>query len=227
MKILLASFFFALIFLAPVADAATFKPVPASNQIVFDIFRDGKKLGTHVISFSKGQGNVTTAKIAIDMKYDLGPITVFRYTHRNQERWLNNRPLSIATTTNDNGKNFKVEANWDLERLEIRTDKGLQDAKAGIFPTSYWNKKSLISDKILNTQYGSIETLSVSKPEKVKISVAGEERVVSKYKVQTVGMGKTNNLQVYYDDKTGQWVGLKFSARGADIEYRRTNKVGS
>jgi hypothetical protein len=213
-------FLYALILLwGGAALAETPIGVPKDNKIEFEILRNGKNFGSHELKFTR-QGPAMVVDIAINMKYTAGPLTLFRYEHSNQERWLGNRLLGIKTKTNDDGENYLVEATWDRERIEVRTKDKLYDAPAGVLSTSYWNKSMLKRDKVLNTQYGKIEPIKVTYKGQTKINVAGEQRLTDAYIVQA-----DIPIEVWYDTKTKQWVGLKFTARGAPIEYRRLNPL--
>ncbi len=192
------------------------------QNIEFEILRGGKPFGTHKIQFSQGKNDTLVAKIDINMNYSLGPVTLFTYSHSNKEVWKGNRLVSVNSTTNDDGDKFLVEATWDRERLEVRTKDKLYDAQASVLSTSYWNKKMLDSKKLLNTQYGTIEDISVRSDGMGTMMVAGEKRNVRKYLVNA-----SVPVTVYYDAKTNEWVGLEFTARGSPVTYRRLNPVGS
>ena len=193
--------------------------IPDSNTLTFDIFRNDKALGEHRVSFEKENGN-TIVNINIDMQYDLGPITLFRYAHQNTEIWKGNKVLSMKSTTNDDGDDYKVDATWAKQSVNVTANENTFEAAPTIFPTSYWNPVFLKSDQLLNTQKGEIEDITVTKAGTKNITIAGETITADHYKVAA-----SIPLDLYYDQKSKQWVGLEFEARGSTIKYRRTTPI--
>lgn len=196
--------------------------IPDSNEIVFDIIRNGKPFGEHRITFDQ-QGDKTHVQIDINMRYSLGPVTLFRYTHSNEEIWDGDKIISVRSQTNDDGEKYVVDATWgDVVKVDI-TDKGEKktiEAPANIYSTSYWNPIALKAGQLLNTQKGRIEDVSVTKVGDEEALVGGESVMAERYAIDTV-----LPLEVLYDKKTKQWVGLDFEVRGSEITYRRSNAL--
>jgi hypothetical protein len=90
----------------------------------------------------------------------------------------------------------------------------------GIYSSSYWNQKSISKSKILNTQYGTMDDIKVTKAKSQTLTIAGKTIKADVYNVNT-----TVPITVMYDQKTKQWVGLTFTARGATVEYRRKDPL--
>ena len=202
MKLIFA-FYIGLLLWSGIAIAAPAIGVPADKSIQFEILRGGKPFGTHDIIFEKN-GAQTIANIKIQMRYKLAGLTVFRYDHSNREIWNGNKLLSVLSKTDDDGRKHKVEKN-NLKN---------------IFSSSYWNKSMLKAREILNTQYGSIDSIKVTKSGTRKLEIAGKSITADVYKVDT-----TVPITVMYDQKTKQWVGLSFTARGAEVEYKRKDAL--
>lgn len=192
---------FMLVFTPYIAQAA--QGIPADNTIEFEILRGGKPFGTHEIKFDKAGEQVTTL-ITIKMRYKAMGVTLFRYDHTNKEQWQGNKLISVNAVTDDDGRDYKVQ----------------KDNLKNIYSSSYWNIKSISGTKILNTQYGTMDDIKVTKLASRKIDVAGKTINADVYKVDT-----TVPITVMYDKKTKQWVGLEFTARGAAVEYRRKDAL--
>ncbi len=186
-----------------VAMAAPSVGIPSDNKIEFEILRGGKPFGTHEISFNRN-GDVVQSDIKIQMRYKLLGLTAFRYDHTNSETWKGNKLLSVKSSTDDDGRKYSV----DKENLN------------GIYSSSYWNQKSISKSKILNTQYGTMDDIKVTKAKSQTLTIAGKTIKADVYNVNT-----TVPITVMYDQKTKQWVGLTFTARGATVEYRRKDPL--
>ena len=180
------------------------------SDIVFNAYRNHKPFGEHSLTFSQ-QGNRTIVDIKIKLGVKLAFITFYKYEHTNQEVWENGKLVHLESNTNDNGKKFHVFAE--------RADDGIHvtpaDGHSYIVPedtltTSYWQKKTMKADRLINTQTG--ETIDVH---------------VTNLGVEEYQNGRAERFRVegdlvtdiLYDTATDQWVSLSFKARGSKITY--------
>ena len=192
--------------------------IPEQQILEFEILRDGQPFGSHKLSFSEQQ-NLTRVLIDIEMRYTLGPFTVFRYEHSNEELWKGDRLVSLTSQTNDDGDQYAVNATWG-DVLKVDANGERFEAPSDIYTTSYWNPVMLRQDQLLNTQKGEIED--------VEVRFVGQEEFVTEQDVLKADHYKVNAslpLDVWYDSATKQWVGLKFTVRGSEIEYRRLTPI--
>jgi hypothetical protein len=218
-------FIFAGFFLCvQLAALHSFAAIPESRKIVFQILRNGDNFGTHSLVFSRNDSGETVVDITIDMAFSLGPITLFRYEHSNQEIWKDNALLALRAQTNDDGKDYFVEAEWAADKVDVSyTADGAAsryEAPPGLYSTSYWNPVTVQADQLINTQKGLVEDIKVTKLEPKTIDVAGQPRMADGYRVEAVVP-----ITVWYDQKTSQWVGLDFKVRGSDMSYRRLTPI--
>lgn len=194
--------------IAALPDAA-----PAEPTIAFRVDRGGDPMGTHKLRFhEEADGLHVTIDIALAVRF--GPITVFRYQHRNEEVWRDGRLISISTKTNDNGKEYWVKGKATDRGFEVDSSfAGPLIAPASIIPASYWNPAILKQTQILDTQKGRIFNVTITPGETRRELVAGRMEQVREYV-----MSGDLRLKLYYTD-AGQWVDLAFKARGADVVY--------
>lgn len=192
--------------------------IPDDGKIEFEILRDGKPFGSHTVSFDE-QGSETRVSIDIEMKYTLGPVTLFRYEHSNEEIWQGDKVVSLVSQTNDDGDDYAVNASWGSV-LNVEANGQRFEAPAGVYTTSYWNPITLKTDKLLNTQKGQVEEVQVSYKGQEEFTTGVDVLKADRYAVEA-----TLPLEVWYDANTQQWVGLSFEARGSKFEYRRLNAV--
>lgn len=192
-------------------------PLPPSGKIVFEVLRGGQSFGTHRIDVSEDESGRRVAEIDIRLSAGLGPVTLFRYEHRNREVWDGDTLLSLESRTNDDGTDYFVQA----ERQEdgyygIKHQDAAYDAPAPLFPTSYWNPAYLEVDRLLNTQKGHIEDIVITDKGTEMIETAFGKIAARRYDIAA-----SVPITVWYAEDSGQWAGLAFTARGQDITYRR------
>lgn len=190
-----------------------------NGEIVFEILRNGQPFGQHSLRF-KPKGNDTRVLIDIEMKYMLGPVALFRYEHSNEEIWRGDRIVSMSSQTNDDGDDFYVDAQWGADAINVEANSDVYEGPSSVYSTSYWNKAMVKSSQVLNTQNGRIEDIAFNYQGRQDFDVQGVTLKADHYKVQS-----KIPLDIWYDSKSKEWVGLKFKVRGSDIEYRRLTPI--
>lgn len=195
--------------------------VPEGDKIVFQILRDGNPFGTHRVDFAR-DGDQTIIDIHIEMRVGLGPISFFKYDHHNTETWQGDQPLSLKSETDDDGTDYRVDADWGEQSLVVTVNGERYEADPSIYPTSYWNPVYLEAktDKLLNTQKGHIEDITITELGETEKEVAGELRKAMHYKIDA-----SVPIEVWYDKETRQWIGLDFTVRGSELSYKRLTPI--
>jgi hypothetical protein len=196
--------------LAPAVSAQQAPP----RELAFTVERDGAPFGTHSVKFS-GSAEDLKVDIAIDLKVDFGPLTVFRYTHRNREAWQNGRLTRIETTTDDDGDAFRVIGGALPESFRLQQGEATSPLPKDILPTSYWHRAALDRDTWLDTQSGRLRKVAIQRLGDETIPVAGSLEKAARYRVSG-----DLELDLWYLPN-GEWAGLEFVARGSKIRYRR------
>lgn len=193
------------------AAAPDFSPSPALS---FRVERGGDPIGTHRISFSQ-QGDELHVAIDIDLAVSFGPITVFRYTHRNRETWRDGKLVALETETNDDGTRYSVSAKATNEGLEVTSSaNGTFTAPADIIPTSYWNPATTRQSALLDTQKGRILDVEIEKTGTREARVNGRTVPVTEYR-----MTGDLKLSLWYSPEM-EWLNVIFIARGEEVDYR-------
>ncbi len=196
-------------------SGAAYAYIPSSNEIKFDAFRNGKDFGTHTLSFSK-DGDKTVVDIKIDLKVNLAFIPVFKYSHTNREVWQGGKLISLETKTNDNGDKHVVSAVREGDTLKVTPSVGEPyEVSAKTMTTSYWQKRTMTQEQLINTQTGELINVSIE-------SLGSEEYGgLPGERFKITGDLKT---EIVYHRETAQWIGLRFQAKGSDITYSLTEK---
>ncbi|MGF1474248.1 MAG: DUF6134 family protein [Geminicoccaceae bacterium] len=184
------------------------------SDILFDVLRNGDKIGTHRLSFSE-QGDEITVSIAIDLEVKFAFFTVYSYRHRNTERWRGNRLVALDSRTNDNGTDHEVRARATGEGLEVTGNDGRLVLPADTISTSYWQERTMERTSWLDTQRGKLIS------SKVAVVGTNEVQTVAAGPIQAKKYSLVGDLTCELWYSRGRWVKLNFEASdGSAIEYR-------
>ncbi|MEO1293489.1 MAG: DUF6134 family protein [Pseudomonadota bacterium] len=183
----------------------------AASPRQFEILRDGRLIGSHELTPSI-EGDRVRMVIDIAIRVKILGITAYRYEHRNEELWEGGRVLSSDTVTNDDGEQAfcRVERQGDTLKIDGSGFSG--EAPGNACPTSYWNYQNLQSDVWYSTQDG--EVLSIQKARNT--TEGGGERWDISGGVE---------VSLFYD-RSREWRGSAFDAKGAEGTYRQTAAGG-
>ena len=149
----LLQFASALAIMLPVLGAEAAAPATSPGPALsFRVERGSDPIGTHTVSFTR-KGDDLHVAIDIELAVSFGPITLFRYEHRNRETWRDGRLVALETATNDDGTEYQVSAKATEKGLEVTSSaNGTFIAPAEIIPTSYWNPATVSQTQLLDTQ---------------------------------------------------------------------------
>jgi len=197
-----------------VAHAAL--PVPAGDRLAFDVVRNGKKFGTHALSFERN-GDSLVVKVAVEMVFKAAFITLFRYRHTAIERWLGDQVVSLDSKTDDNGKPFSVSARREAAGFVVEaTGSPRYIAPANALPATHWNRRELDGPWI-NTQDGKLVRPRVAMQGVEAIPTAGAGSI----RANRFVLSGDVDMDMWYDSSP-TWAGLRFMGKdGSAIQYIR------
>jgi hypothetical protein len=176
---------------------------PAAQEWNFRVYLDDKAIGYHHFKLTQtGKQQQLTTQADFDVEFL--KITVFKYRHENVEHWNNQCLSSIASTTDENGKLFRVNGAVTDKGFRLSTVEGETTLPACISTFAYWDKSFLQHDRLLNSQNGEFL--------KVKIDDLGEQSVkvrktsvpATRYKLS----GEDLDIELWYS-RNDQWLGLQ------------------
>ena len=198
--------------LAPAAPAA---PVPQSNVLAFSVWRKGSRIGDHRIAFRQ-DGDRLTVDIDIALEVSFGPVTLYRYTHRNREIWQGGRLTALDSETYDDGDEFKLTVREAAEGLDVDGWSGRYSVPADTLSSSYWNPETIYRSRILDTQRGFLMAVNTEWLGRERIQAGGRPTDADRYRITG-----DLDMEIWYSEP-GQWVKLDFFARGSMISYELT-----
>jgi hypothetical protein len=190
-------------------------PVPPSRRLSFRLLRDDSEIGLHTITFD-AIGDTLAVLVDVNVLVKLGPIPVFRYTHRAIERWQGRRYLGLESRTDHDG-----EPNW---MRAVTTDAGLvvEGSKApryiappGVFGTTYWNQ-DMLRDQVIGSEDGRLFTIRRTALDIEPIPLATGGTIPARHYNIAGGL----QLDLWYDT-VGQWAHLAFTRYGATVIYQK------
>ena len=171
-------------------------------RLAFAVFRNGTKVGEHVIVFS-GDDAARTATTNVAITVKVGPVPVYTYKHNAVEKWLDGKFASIDTSTNGNGKLTKASAKQMGTYVAISGPAGAVRGPANALPLSHWNQANF-GKPLFNQQEGKMLKVICTQVKPGHWQVRGEAEIDDFY------------------DASGNWMALKGKLEdGSTMEYKR------
>ncbi len=184
-----------------------------TRRLDFEVKRNGHPIGSHVVTIEK-RGEERLVQVALDLAVTFGPFTLYRYTHRSSERWLNDRLQSVEASTDDDGTKYALRAWAEGEKLVLEGPEGRQTGSAETMPSSYWNPRLRQASAWVETHWGVLLPVKIAKGAPVTLELPG--RTVQAIP-HTITSEKAEVTPLYTEE--GEWVGMTFDLWGARFDY--------
>ena len=192
------------------------------KRIEFEIYRNNKHIGKHTFSFKKLDGQlVVESKINFEIK-KVG-ITFYKYHVRGMEIYKDGKLIKFNSKTNQNGKEKYV--NMKLENEEYIIDGSSYKGKV---PEDYllgtwWNHSIAEAEAQISAVSGRIIKQKVTFMGKETINLGDKSYNTLHFNFSStdkkLAKKKKLNTDVWYDEKTLNWVKASFDKSGK-WEYR-------
>jgi len=187
------------------------------NRIEFDIYRNNKNIGKHIFSFRKQDGELFVDS-EINFKIKKLGVVLYKYYVKGTEVYKDGKLIKFNSKTNQNGKEKYV--NMIMQDGEYVIDGSSYKGKE---PTDYligtwWNHSIVEAAAQISAVSGRII--------KQKVTFLGKEKIKFGTKTyntlhfnfsssdQKLNKDKKLNTDVWYDEKTFNWVKASFEKRG-------------
>lgn len=183
----------------------------------FEVLLDDKQIGYHEFSVTKADGRqVLETQASFDVKFLF--ITAFRYRHQNTEIWDDGCLLSIAAATNSNGDLLEVSGRQLDDTFRVSRESGEATLESCVRTFAYWNPEILKADKLLNSQTGEYESVSVEFEGEDSVVVDGSPVDALRYRL----IAEAGEIKLWYSrDAARRWLALEAPARGGrTLRYR-------
>jgi frataxin-like iron-binding protein CyaY len=177
----------------------------------FRVFLDDKEIGYHHFHLMRnGDHEHLTTEAEFEVSF-LG-IPLFTYSHKNVERWSNQCLQHIASSTDENGKQFRVEGNVNGEVFQLTTHSGSTTLPACVSTFAYWDKSFLEHNRLLNSQTGDYLNVEVEYLGPDSVRVRNTDTSAHRYKLSTDKAG----IELWYS-QDDHWVALQSTTRSGRV----------
>ena len=208
--------------ISPFSSKAHVQHYDNLNRIEFDIFRINKHIGKHIFTFKKiNEQLIVESEINFEIK-KFG-IVLYKYHVKGAEIYKDGELVKFNSKTNQNGKHKYV--NMKLENNEYNVDGSSYKGKVPFeFQLGTWWNHSLIkapaqisavSGRIIHQKVIFIgkETIKIGEKtyKSLHFNFSSTDKKLSK--------GKRLNTDVWYDEKSLNWIKASFDKKGK-WEYR-------
>ena len=190
--------------------------VPESGEIVFEIIRKNKTIGTHTISFIENDKDLKV-DIEVNINVKLGFLTIYKYRHNNTEYWKEGELIKISTNSLTNSKKkYFVEGQKNNDFFEYEGVDNRKRTGLNVIPISYWNYEILDRNVFLDSQKGILREFDLKEMELENIFFNEKNFNAKKYmmKVKTIHSSDEKpfpNLYLWYTNK-GELMKLEFDS---------------
>ena len=187
------------------------------KRIEFDIYRNNQNIGKHIFSFKKSNGQLEVES-EINFKIKKLGIIFYKYHVKGTEFYKDGKLVKFNSKTNQNGKEKYV--NMELENGQHIIDGSSYQGKAPIdYLLGTWWNHSIVKAK---AQISAVSGRII----KQKVTFLGKETIKiddKSYKTLHFNFSSTDkklsknkklNTDVWYDEKTLNWVKASFNKKG-------------
>ena len=185
---------------------------PAQNSWQFEVLLDDKSIGYHNFILSEKNGRqVISAEARFNVK--LLFVNFFSYRHQNEEIWEDNCLTSINAETLSNGTEFVVRGQTANEGFQIQSESSENKLPPCVMSFAYWNPEFLKAEKLLNSQTGDYEKVTIVKEGEEGLLVSGQNIHSIRYSVT----GAAAPINLWYAAVDNRWLALESVVKGGRI----------
>ena len=206
-----------LFLILPITTEAHVQHYDNLNRIEFDIFRNDKHIGKHIFSFKKSNDELSVES-EINFKIKKLGVVLYRYHVKGTEYFKEDKLVKFNSKTNQNGK--KKYVNIELENDELVID---GSSFKGKVPTDYllgtwWNHSIVNAEAQISAVSGRIIKQKVTFLGKEDIEIGNNTYKTLHFNFSStdnkLGKDKKLNTDVWYEEKTLNWIKASFNKSG-------------
>jgi hypothetical protein len=150
---------------SPPASAAPTAPI---EERVFDITRDGNKIGGETLTFQK-DGDTTIVKFKTHVSVVVMFVEAYHYTHSAEETWTGGKFVSYKAVTDDNGKHYNLAALAKDEQILLNVNGTHSKLPGNLVFATLWSRDFVGQTNLLHPDSG-VELA-------VKVQDLGDEQI--------------------------------------------------
>ena len=192
------------------------------KEIKFDIYRNNKNIGQHIFAFKNEDGSL---EVESEIKFEIKKLGVvlYKYHVKGTEYYKDGKLVKFNSKTNQNGKIKYVNmvAKDDLFIIDGSSYKG--EAKNDFVIGTWWNHSIVDAAAQISAVSGRIIHQKVTFLGKEKLNIGDKTYNTLHFNFSSTDKklkkNKKLNTDVWYDEKTLNWVKASFKKKG-EWEYR-------
>lgn len=141
---------------------------PTTQERVFDVTRDGNKIGVETVTIEKN-GDTTTVKFKTHISVVVMFIQAYHFAHSAVETWTGGKFVSYRAVTDDNGKHFDVKALAKDDGVLLDVNGTQTKLPSTAVVASFWSKDFVDQTLLVHPDSGA--------QLQVKVKDLGEEQI--------------------------------------------------
>ncbi len=181
-----------------------------SQTYDFKVFLGKDEIGRQRFDISS-EGDRTQVRVTAQFTIKLLYITVYTYRHSNVETWEGMCLREIRTETDDNGDSFFVHGIFRNGQLQVQTQAGHWIGEGCIKTFAYWNPEWIKSERLLNSQTGEHQPVSIVAVGEETIPVQGVSTRAIHRRIVTDKFA----VDLWYT-LNNRWVALEYTTKKGD-----------
>ncbi len=201
---------------AALCSMTAFSAMAETKEWQFKVYLDDSEIGFHNF-YVKQNGDQLQMSTQADFNVKLLFVTVYEYRHDNTESWNGNCLSSIDATTDDNGDKLIVRGSRQDEKFIVNTHQAESQLSGCVMTFAYWNHDFLKQERLLNSQTGKYEQVSVEFLGNELFEVNGTQIDSNVYELK----GENEPIKLWYSTQDRQWLALESITDGGRVlSYR-------
>ena len=208
-RFLLAGLMYSVTALLPLAAYAN-----TEQEWSFKVYLDDTPIGYHDFSIKHAEGYHTMSTQA---RFDVTflKIPLFKYRHQNVEQWSNRCLESITSTTDQNGRLFRVDGSTTDTGFRISANEVDVTLPSCVSTFAYWDKSFLQHSQLLNSQTGEYLQVDVEHLGEQSIPLSDTSLPAKRYRLTANEL----DIELWYSSD-GRWLGLEsMTGNGRLLRY--------
>ena len=187
------------------------------KSIEFDIYRNKTKIGKHIFSFEK-DANKLSVKSEINFQIKKFGVVLYKYHVTGTEIYEDGKLIKFNSKTNQNGKEKYVNLKSENGELVIDGSSFKGKVSTDYLLGTWWNHSLVKAPAQISAVSGRIIKQKVTFLGKEKININGIIHDTLHFNFSStdkkLGKDKKLNTDVWYDEKTFNWVKASFKKKG-------------
>ena len=133
---------------------------PPDGTITYDVWREGSQIGTHTVQFVHN-GDTLEVHTRIRIQVKLLLVTVYRFEHDSNEKWVDGKLMRFDAKTNDNGTDRDVLLERQGDKLRGHYNKESLEVAGDLIPATLWNPATVDQTMLIEPTKGRAREVKV------------------------------------------------------------------